>query len=154
MKCNEKKKAVVSDYLKGEDAIREIAKKHGVSKSTVANWLNEYASENPAVQKEIEEIKLDHVIEGCISGGKESSRSNSVNKDSKIAKKLFGGRKVTRGTIYGELIIDTKENRKGNISSELSSLGEAIAKKFFGGRKVIRGSIEGKANFQKRRNLE
>ena len=96
MKYNEKKKTVVSDYLEGEYTIREIAKKYGVSKSTVANWVNEYGLENPEIQEKIEEVRRDHWTDGCIRGGEESSRSNSVNKLSNTAKKLFGARKVPK----------------------------------------------------------
>lgn len=131
MKCNEKKKAVVSDYLKGQDTIREIAGKYGVSKSTVANWVNEHGLENPAIQGKIDEVRLDHWEEGCRRGGKESSRSKSVSRVSKMAEKLFGGRKATRGLNYSEYVI-----------------------KRFGGRKLTRGTLGGEAKSPKKSDSE
>lgn len=138
MKCSEKKKTAVSDYLTGKSTIREIADKYDVSKSAVSKWLTEYVLENPEAQEEIENIKQEHIIEGCISGGKEGSRSMSVNKSSKIAETLFGGRKVTRGTIGGE---PNTDNRKRNVCNEPSAEGKKIAETLFGGRKVTRGTI-------------
>ena len=51
MKCIEKKKTVVSDYLTGKSTIREIAEKYDVSKAAVSKWLTEYVLENPEAQE-------------------------------------------------------------------------------------------------------
>ena len=54
----DKKQSIINEYLLGDKTYRELAKEHGVSRTTINHWVMEFEGREPAQKSPVKVLPL------------------------------------------------------------------------------------------------